>query len=650
MIPVFAWGGVWQSERRLTDISGQSWGPRIAAYNGVLHVVWFEYPDFNDPEIFYSHSPDNGISWTPPQNLSSRPDRQDLFPSIAADAYGVYVFWSSDAMDGEAFFKRSTDGGNTWEAEQQITNANGYSRASDILVDQQGSIHLVWSDSRNGYSGIYHRQSCDRGISWTSEKWVTEFDGIVDNEDPKIVQGTDQTLYLLFRSSRDGIPQGGWPPYEEYILRSQSSSCPAGATWFYPAQKVSRGLPDELSNNYSGTISVGKNDRLHLAYWNERRGNNVVYRRGVPLGAGWGEPKVISSFSLNHPQVEGNNRSNPGLVEDDANGLYLFYGEHASVRDTLSIGRLFYRSSGDTGVTWNSSLPLGISSLTASPQALYHQDRVHVVWIDFRDDHYGSEIYYRYLDLSIQSLVDHYYTSILKRSPDPGGKGYWESEAERATSVEIDLREAYLVMGGNFYTGSEYLGMARTNSEFITDLYLTFFNREPDSEGLNFWLTQLSSGSSRDMVMYFFMFSSEFDDYMEGLYGDTSTRGEVYAVVDFYRGILNRLPDDAGYIYWLNRFRTAQCFGSAAVTAEVESISLYFFYSPEYAARGRDHGQFVQDLYYTFMRRYASVSEVNYWVYELNIGARTREDLRKYFIQSPEFQGRVAAMINEGCL
>jgi hypothetical protein len=94
----------------------------------------------------------------------------------------------------------------------------------------------------------------------------------------------------------------------------------------------------------------------------------------------------------------------------------------------------------------------------------------------------------------------------------------------------------------------------------------------------------------------------------------------------------------------------AQCIGSAAVTAEVESISSYFFSSPEYAARGRSNGQFIQDLYYAFMRRYASVSEVSYWVDELNTGARTREQLRQYFIQSLEFQGRVAAMINEGCL
>jgi hypothetical protein len=249
-----------------------------------------------------------------------------------------------------------------------------------------------------------------------------------------------------------------------------------------------------------------------------------------------------------------------------------------------------------------------------------------------------------------ESLVEHYYTSILKREADPGGEEYWEAEVERTTSLGIDLKEAYMVMSGNFYTGAEYLGKGRTDAEYLTDLYLTYFDRSPDAQGLNYWLNELSGGSSRDMVMYYFMFSPEFYDFMADEYGDTSTRAENYAVVDFYRGILNRLPDDDGFAYWLNRFRAAQCVGPAAVTAEVESISGYFFSSPEYNGRGRNNAQYTRDLYYTFMRRYASASDVNYWVNELDTGAKTREDLRQFFIQSPEFQGRVTAIINQGCL
>jgi hypothetical protein len=247
------------------------------------------------------------------------------------------------------------------------------------------------------------------------------------------------------------------------------------------------------------------------------------------------------------------------------------------------------------------------------------------------------------------SLVDHYYTSILRRTPDPGGKAYWESEVERTQTLGIDIKEGYMVMSGNFFNSAEYFGFGRTNDEFLTDLYLTFFNRAPDPGGLSYWLSELSAGSSRDMVMYYFMFSPEFNSFMSELFGDTTTRAEIYAVVDFYRGILDRLPDDSGFSYWLDRFRAAQCTGAGAVTAEVETISQWFFSSPEYTNRGRTNAQFVQDCYYTFMRRYATASEVNWWANELNTGARDRDQVRREFIASPEFQGRVNAMIAQGC-
>ncbi len=60
------------------------------------------------------------------------------------------------------------------------------------------------------------------------------------------------------------------------------------------------------------------------------------------------------------------------------------------------------------------------------------------------------------------SLVDHYYTSILGRTPDPGGKAYWESEVDRIESLGIDIKEAYMVMSGNFFNSTEYLGFAKT--------------------------------------------------------------------------------------------------------------------------------------------------------------------------------------------
>src|SRR5437762_3167224 len=88
---------VWGPEARLTNAVGHSLAPRLAAYNGVLHVVWFDYLGAgSDPEILYARSTDNGITWSAPVNLSANGARADIDPAVAADASGVYVIWNSD--------------------------------------------------------------------------------------------------------------------------------------------------------------------------------------------------------------------------------------------------------------------------------------------------------------------------------------------------------------------------------------------------------------------------------------------------------------------------------------------------------------------------------------------------------------------------
>ena len=121
-------------------------------------------------------------------------------------------------------------------------------------------------------------------------------------------------------------------------------------------------------------------------------------------------------------------------------------------------------------------------------------------------------------------------------------------------------------------------------------------------------------------------------------------------MMDFYRGLLSRLPDQTGFNYWLQKFRTAQCQGPAAVSAAAEQISSGFTTSPEYLGRGRTNGQYVGDLYNAFLRRGGEPAGVQYWINQLATGAQSRESVRRQFVASPEFQGRVSAIIAQGCL
>ncbi len=250
---------------------------------------------------------------------------------------------------------------------------------------------------------------------------------------------------------------------------------------------------------------------------------------------------------------------------------------------------------------------------------------------------------------TVTSLVPHFYESILGRAPDPTGEAYWDGEVTRMKSLGAGVNEVWYAMASSFFSSAEYASFNRDDTGFVTDLYNAFFNRPPDASGLAYWTDQLASGMPREVALVSFMFSPEFTSYTQSLFGNTAARAEVNLVMDFYRGLLARLPDTSGFDYWVQQFRTAQCQGSSAVYAQAQAISSAFAHSAEYAARGRTNSQYVGDLYNAFLRRGGDLTGVQYWIGQVST-AQSRDTVLQSFLSSPEFAARVNAVVSQGCM
>jgi hypothetical protein len=249
------------------------------------------------------------------------------------------------------------------------------------------------------------------------------------------------------------------------------------------------------------------------------------------------------------------------------------------------------------------------------------------------------------------NLITHYYTNILNRVADDGGKAFWQSEVSRMSNLSVSPNEAYIALALNFFTSAEFLARGFGDEQFVRNLYLTFYNREADQSGLDYWRGLLSSGLPRDMIMYAFMFSTEFGNFMIQNIGATYQRPEVGAVIDYYRGAFGRLPDDGGLKYWVNQFRTAQCSGNptAGVYTAATSIATAFFGSAEYNNAAPSANKYISDLFNAFMRRSADLEGYNFWVSQVATGAQSKDAVRQQFVDSPEFAARVQAIAGTAC-
>ena len=83
-----------------------------------------------------------------------------------------------------------------------------------------------------------------------------------------------------------------------------------------------------------------------------------------------------------------------------------------------------------------------------------------------------------------------------------------------------------------------------TNDADTLRLYQAFLNRDPDAGGTVYWITQTRNGASLDDLAYGFAQSTEFIER----YG---TFGNEAFLTLLYDNMLGRIPDQAGFDYWL---------------------------------------------------------------------------------------------------
>jgi len=114
------------------------------------------------------------------------------------------------------------------------------------------------------------------------------------------------------------------------------------------------------------------------------------------------------------------------------------------------------------------------------------------------------------------TLITLYYQTILGRAPEPSGLSYYQGEIAKAQALG-DVKPAFRQMGYNFFNSPEYLNRKTSNTDYITNLYKTFLQRDPGSSEVQFYLDRLTKGESRNTFITNFTNSPEFANFMKSL-------------------------------------------------------------------------------------------------------------------------------------
>ena len=213
---------------------------------------------------------------------------------------------------------------------------------------------------------------------------------------------------------------------------------------------------------------------------------------------------------------------------------------------------------------------------------------------------------------------------------------FWSNELYcfRRTGAEV---------AQGFIFSDEFVNRKTSDRAFVTILYKTFFGRDPEEGGMNYWLSELATGSKdRVAVANGFIFSQEWADtcadYGIRSGGDIKPKGVIkpteltYAFVErMYTTAMGRGYDEGGRQYWASQLANFEVTG--------EDVGASFFLSKEMEDYKLSDSEFLNRLYATFMDRESDEAGKDYWLGVMRSG-KTRADVVYGFTRSSEFESK----------
>ncbi len=150
--------------------------PAVARANDLVGVAWadyiipFSFPGVSgyNPTILFRRSLDGGQTFSPAILLSGLQTSGSMPRLAVPDSRNVHAIWNDSAV-GNIMYSRSGDAGESFSAPVQLSNTQTqiWPWATEIVVETDGSIDVVWGEGVAFQQRLYLTRSTDGGVSFT---------------------------------------------------------------------------------------------------------------------------------------------------------------------------------------------------------------------------------------------------------------------------------------------------------------------------------------------------------------------------------------------------------------------------------------------------------------------------------------------------
>ncbi len=318
-------GAIWGHTLPLTTGGTALYPCSLEVSGPVMHLVWPDTRNDGKWEPYYKRSDDGGKTWGADVRLS--PGTHLFRLGTAADGNSVHLAWASNALEekvqagkgpytwtwGEIYYKRSSDGGRTWEKNIRLSEPN-LSACRPAVAASGPYVHVAWLDRRDAAQKpgwdweIYYKRSTDGGATWGPDVRMSHTPE--HSRHPQMLATEGGRVCCVWEDGTKWQP--GTDNWSGDGCLMASVSLDSGATW-HPARRItSINTPNGRATHAK---SFASGSTIHLSWMDAEEGaatapidaTAVYYMSSPDGGLTWTKPqRLMGGLSGEPAGVAGN--------------------------------------------------------------------------------------------------------------------------------------------------------------------------------------------------------------------------------------------------------------------------------------------------------------------------------------------------------
>lgn len=190
---------------------------------------------------------------------------------------------------------------------------------------------------------------------------------------------------------------------------------------------------------------------------------------------------------------------------------------------------------------------------------------------------------------------------------------------------------------------------ARSDAQYVTDLYYAYLHRAPDTPGLNNWTAAAAGGvTNRSYVCDAFQQSAEFSTLVSTLYGSAESDGQRRdrLIHVFHLGAYGMIANSTELTLRRGQLDAAAAIGPGELKVKVELMGRELF-AAQVADLSLPAQQFVTNLYESFLQRGPDAGGLAFWTGQAGTTAQSRQNVLNAFAGCDPFRELAATLYRE---